>query len=102
MSTTIPTLKATPGDISLVCQKNPGIHKRDNICIEQVAPEPRMIFLLYGVEAKYYSIRPQTNDNFEISKNVTVLAWQRYYAEFVTSGAMGIYVAKKILGNAER
>jgi len=105
MSTTIPTLKATPGDLSLVLPKR----ILDNIietiyALNQVAPgTSNDDSLLYGVEAKYYSIRPQTNDNFEISKNVYCIGDGSGITRSLSqAGAMGIYVAKKILGNAER
>ncbi len=66
-STVQPTLKAVPGDLSLCMPKR----QLDNIietlhALNQVAPgTANADTLLYGVECKYYSARPQCT-NFEI------------------------------------
>ena len=66
-STVRPTLNAAPGDLSLCLPKR----QLDNIIetikqLDKVAPgTANYDTLLYGVECKYYSSRPKTN-NFEI------------------------------------
>lgn len=68
-STVRPTLKAVPGDLSLCMPKR----QLDNIletlhALNQVAPGiANADTLLYGVECKYYSARPQCTD-FELDK----------------------------------
>lgn len=67
-STTIPTLQAVPGDLSLCLPKR----QLDNIietlhALDKVAPgTANYDTLLYGVECKYYSARPECT-NFEIN-----------------------------------
>ncbi|MCX7771879.1 MAG: FAD-dependent oxidoreductase, partial [Clostridia bacterium] len=66
-SFTRPTLKATPGDLSLVLTKR----HLDNIiemitALDKVAPgTANADTLLYGVEVKFYSSRLQLNECFE-------------------------------------
>lgn len=66
-STTVPTLNAVPGDLSLCMPKR----QLDNIietlhALEKVAPgTANFDTLLYGVECKYYSARP-SNNKFEL------------------------------------
>ena len=66
-STTKPTLAAVPGDLSLCMPKR----QLDNIietlhALDQIAPgTANHDTLLYGVECKYYSARPATED-FEL------------------------------------
>lgn len=66
-STTVPTLQAVPGDLSLCLPKR----QLDNIietlhALDKVAPgTANYDTLLYGVECKYYSARPKCI-NFEI------------------------------------
>ena len=63
-STTRPTLKAVPGDLSLCMPKR----QLDNIietidALDQIAPgTANYDTLLYGVECKYYSARPHAKD----------------------------------------
>lgn len=68
-STVIPSLKgAVPGDLSLCMPKR----QLDNIietlhALDKIAPgTANADTLLYGIECKYYSARPHTDDNFEI------------------------------------
>ena len=67
-STTVPTLQAVPGDLSLCLPKR----QLDNIietlhALDKVAPgTANYDTLLYGVECKYYSARPECTD-FEIN-----------------------------------
>ena len=65
----IPSLKgAVAGDLSLCMPKR----QLDNIietlhALDKVAPgTSNADTLLYGIECKYYSARPETNDSFEI------------------------------------
>jgi uncharacterized FAD-dependent dehydrogenase len=68
-----PTLKAVPGDLSLVIPKR----QLDNI-IEMLYSLDKLVpgtanhdTLLYGIEAKYYSAKPKMNE-FQIMDNVYV------------------------------
>lgn len=74
-SRTIPTLNATPGDLSLCIPKR----QLDNIietiyALDKVAPgTANYDTLLYGVECKYYSARPVMED-FALDKDKTIFA----------------------------
>ena len=98
-STTVPTLKASPGDLSLVLPKR----ILDNIiqtlyALDKVAPgTANDDTLLYGVEAKYYSCRPEMNADFEIIPNVYCIGDGSGITRSLSqAGAMGIYVARKM------
>lgn len=55
--------------------------------------------LLYGVEAKYYSIKPNHDENFQIYKNIYLIGDGSGICRGLSqSGAMGLYVADKIVG----
>ncbi|CDZ74959.1 putative FAD-dependent dehydrogenases [Peptoniphilus sp. ING2-D1G] len=64
---TIPTLKATPGDLSLVMPKR----QLDSIiemiyALDKIAPgTANEDTLLYGVEVKFYNSKVKTDNNFE-------------------------------------
>ena len=103
-STTRPTLKAVPGDLSLCLPKR----QLDNIietlyALDKVAPgTANYDTLLYGIECKYYSARPYAKD-FELD------GFDRIYATGDGAGftrslsqaaANGLYVADKILGRS--
>lgn len=66
---TRPTLKATPGDLSLVIPKR----QLDNIiemiyALDKIAPgTANEDTLLYGVEVKFYNSRVEVNENLETS-----------------------------------
>ena len=74
-STTIPTLNAVPGDLSLCMPKR----QLDNIIetiykLNEIAPgTANDDTLLYGVECKYYGARPQM-ENFELEKTQNIYA----------------------------
>lgn len=96
-NTVIPTLKATPGDISMVM---PYRHMNNIIetiyALDKVAPgTANDDTLLYGCENKYYSIRPQfINDHFEVSEGVYILGDGSGICRGLSqSGAMGLYAA---------
>lgn len=99
-STTIPTLKASPGDLSLVLPKR----ILDNIiqtlyALDKVAPgTANDDTLLYGVEAKYYSCRPMMNEDFELIPNVYCIGDGSGITRSLSqAGAMGIHVARKMM-----
>lgn len=96
-NTVIPTLKATPGDISMVM---PYRHMNNIIetiyALDKVAPgTANDDTLLYGCENKYYSIRPQfINNHFEVSDGVYILGDGSGICRGLSqSGAMGLYAA---------
>ncbi len=74
--TTIPTLKAVPGDLSLCMPKR----QLDNIietlfALDKVAPgTANHDTILYGVECKYYSARPEIEENFRIKGTNNIYA----------------------------
>ena len=50
--------------------------------------------LLYGVEAKYYSLKPVHNKNFEIMENMYLIGDGSGISRGLSqAGAMGLYVA---------
>ena len=100
-STVKPTLNAVPGDLSLCLPKR----QLDNIietiyALDKVAPgTANYDTLLYGVECKYYSARPDMN-NFEISgtKNIYAIGdGAGLTRSLAQAAANGLYVADIIL-----
>lgn len=97
----VPTMMATPGDLSLVLPKR----ILDNIietlyALDKIAPNTAGDdTLLYGCEVKYYSTIPKfINNNFEVMDNVYVLGdCSSVTRSLSQAGAMGLYVANKIL-----
>jgi uncharacterized FAD-dependent dehydrogenase len=100
-STTRPTLNAVPGDLSLCLPKR----QLDNIidtlyALDGIAPgTANYDTLLYGVECKYYSARPSSDD-------FVLEGFDRVYAigdgagftrSLSQAAAHGLYVADKIL-----
>lgn len=100
-STVIPTLKAVPGDLSLCIPQR----QLENIvetlqALDQIAPgTANYDTLLYGVEAKYYSAKPEfMNEHFEIVKNIYALGDGSGVTRSLSqAGAMGLYVAEGII-----
>jgi uncharacterized FAD-dependent dehydrogenase len=100
-STVRPTLNAVPGDLSLCIPKR----QLDNIietmyAINNIAPgTSNYDTLLYGVEAKYYSVRPDfINENFEICDDVYAIGDGSGVTRGLSqAGAMGLYVGEKIV-----
>ncbi len=99
-STTHPTLDAVAGDLSLCMPKR----QLDNIletldALDKVAPgTANCDTLLYGVECKYYSARPENND-FELSgcKNIYAIGDGAGFTRSLSqASANGLYVADKI------
>ncbi len=100
-STTRPTLKAVPGDLSLCLPKR----QLDNIietlyALDKVAPgTANYDTLLYGIECKYYSARPYARD-FELDGFSRVYATgdgAGFTRSLSQAAANGLYVADKIL-----
>lgn len=99
-STTIPTLNATPGDLSLCIPKR----QLDNIlgtlrALDHVAPgTANYDTLLYGVECKYYSARPLCED-FQIKgcENIYAIGDGAGFTRSLSQAAAnGLYIGDKI------
>lgn len=98
-STVIPTLKATTGDISLVLPHRILTNIIDTIyALDKVAPGcANDDTLLYGCEAKYYSLKPVHNEKFEIMDNVYLIGDCSGITRGLSqAGAMGLIVAEDI------
>ena len=100
--TTRPTLRAVPGDLSLCMPKR----QLDNIIetlqrLDLVSPgTANYDTLLYGIECKYYSARPES-ENFEIAgcKGIYAVGDGAGFTRSLSqAGANGIYVADLICG----
>ena len=100
-STTRPTMKAVPGDLSLCMPKR----QLDNIietlhALDKIAPgTANYDTLLYGIECKYYSARPETDD-FEIKgcKDIYAIGDGAGFTRSLSQAAAnGLYVADKII-----
>lgn len=99
-NTVIPTLTATAGDLSLVLPYRILTNIIETIyALDKVAPgTANDDTLLYGVEAKYYSIKPKHDENFQIYKNIYLIGDGSGICRGLSqSGAMGLYVADKII-----
>jgi len=100
-STVRPTLQAVAGDLSLCIP----MRQLENIvetlqALDQIAPgTANYDTLLYGVEAKYYSAKPEfMNDHFAIAQDVYALGDGSGVTRSLSqAGAMGLYVAEGIL-----
>ncbi len=101
-STTRPTLHAVAGDLSLCMPKR----QLDNIletlhALDAVAPgTANHDTLLYGVECKYYSARPEAED-FELSgfKGLYAIGDGAGFTRSLSqASANGLYVADKLAG----
>ncbi len=99
--TIIPTLKAVPGDLSLCMPKR----QLDNIietlyALNKVAPgTANHDTLLYGIECKYYSARPEVTDNFQIKHTHNIYAigdGAGFTRSLSQAGAHGIYIGENI------
>ena len=96
-NTVKPTLRATAGDISLVLPHRILSNIIETIyALDRVAPgTANDDTLLYGCESKYYSIRPEfQNEHFELIDGVYIIGDGSGICRGLSqSGAMGIYVA---------
>ena len=101
-STTQPTLKATPGDLSLVLPHRVLTNIIETLdALDKVAPgTANPDTLLYGVESKYYSLKPKHNKNFELVSGLYLIGDGSGICRGLSqSGAMGLYVADCINKN---
>ena len=101
-STVRPTLNATPGDLALVLPHRILTNIIETLeALDKIAPgTANPDTLLYGCESKYYSIKPKHNENFEIASNLYLIGDGSGICRGLSqSGAMGLYVADKIIEN---
>lgn len=103
-STTRPTMNAVAGDLSLCIPKR----QLDNIietlhALDAIAPgTANFDTLLYGIECKYYSARPNAND-FELEGCSDIYAvgdGAGFTRSLSQAAANGLYVADKLLKKA--
>lgn len=100
-STVVPTLNATPGDLSLVIPKR----QLDDIiemiyALDKLAPgTANYDTLLYGVEVKFYSAKPELNNELETKyKNFFAIGDGAGVTRgLAQAAATGVYVARNIL-----
>lgn len=97
----IPTLKATPGDLSLVMPKRilDGIIEMI-YALDKIAPgTANDDTLLYGVEVKFYNMQVQLNNNLETYlPNLYVIGDGSGVTHSLShASASGVYVARHIL-----
>ena len=95
-----PTLKATPGDLSLVMPKRilDGIIEMI-YALDKIAPgTANNDTLLYGVEVKFYNSRVEVDDNLETKvKGLYVIGDGSGVTHSLSqASASGVYVARKI------
>ncbi len=100
-SITRPTLKATPGDLSLVLPKRilDGIIEMIH-ALDKIAPgTANDDTLLYGVEVKFYNMEVELNDSLEtLHKNLYVIGDGSGVTHSLShASASGVYVARQIL-----
>ncbi len=99
-SFTVPTLKATPGDLSLVIPKR----QLDDIiemiyALDKIAPgTANYDTLLYGVEVKFYNSKVSVDENLETKiKGLYVLGDGSGVTHSLSqASASGVYAARKI------
>lgn len=99
----VPTLKATPGDLSLVLPKRildgiiEMIYALDNIAKGTANDDT----LLYGVEVKFYNMEVETDQNLETKyKGLYIIGDGSGVTHSLShASASGVYVARHILKN---
>ncbi|MBP3735610.1 MAG: FAD-dependent oxidoreductase [Lachnospiraceae bacterium] len=99
--TVVPTLDATPGDLSLVLPKRildgiiEMIYALDKICKGTANDDT----LLYGVEVKFYNMEVSLDENLETThKGLYVIGDGSGVTHSLShASASGVYVARKIL-----
>ena len=104
-SFTVPTLKATPGDLSLVIPKRilDGIIEMI-YALDKIAPgTANDDTLLYGVEVKFYNMEVELDHNLETChKGLYVIGDGSGVTHSLShASASGVYVARKILETAK-
>lgn len=100
-----PTLKATPGDLSLVIPKRQlddiieMIYALDKICPSTASDDT----LLYGVEVKFYNMQVQVDNNLETShKGLFVIGDCSGVTHSLShASASGVYVARYLYGSQD-
>ncbi len=100
-NTVVPTLKATPGDLSLVLPKRildgiiEMIYALDNVAKGTANDDT----LLYGVEVKFYNMEVETDENLETNyKGLYIIGDGSGVTHSLShASASGVYVARKIL-----
>jgi uncharacterized FAD-dependent dehydrogenase len=95
-----PTLKATPGDISLVLPHRILTDIIETIyALNKVAPgTANDDTLLYACESKYYSVRPKMDNKFSLMPGIYAVGDCSGICRGLSqSGAMGLYVAENIV-----
>ena len=98
-NTVKPTLKATAGDLSLVLPHRIMTNIIETIYVlNEVAPgTANDDTLLYGLESKYYSVKPKHDEKFMISDHIYLIGDGSGIARGLSqSAAMGLYVADKM------
>lgn len=100
-STTVPTLNATPGDLSLVLPKRimDGIIEMI-YALDKIAPgTANDDTLLYGVEVKFYNVEVQVDDNLETKyPNLFIIGDCSGVTHSLShASASGVFVAGKIM-----
>ena len=98
----VPTLSATPGDLSLVLPKRilDGIIEMI-YALDKVAPgTANDDTLLYGVEVKFYNMEVEIDENLESKhKGLYIIGDGSGVTHSLShASASGVYVARKILG----
>ena len=97
----VPTLKATPGDLSLVLPKRilDGIIEMIYALDKVAQGTANDDTLLYGVEVKFYNLEVQTDENLETKyKGLYVIGDGSGVTHSLShASASGVYVARRIL-----
>ena len=104
--TTVPTLSATPGDLSLVLPKRimDGIIEMI-YALDKVAPgTANDDTLLYGVEVKFYNMEVKIDENLETKlKGLYVIGDGSGVTHSLShASASGVYVARHIINNSAK
>ena len=98
-NTVLPTLKATAGDLSLALPHRILTNIIETIyALDKVAPgTANDDTLLYGLESKYYSLKPDHDRDFRIHDGIYLIGDGSGICRGLSqSGAMGLYVADRI------
>lgn len=106
-STVIPTLKATPGNLGLAMPKDPLEDIIETIeVLNNIAPGISNVdTLLYGLEVKFYSAKPDLTEHLEVK------GYKNFYAigdgagvtrGLAQAGASGIIAARDIITKIEK
>lgn len=98
-NTVKPTLEATAGDLSLVLPHRILTNIIETIyALNNVAPgTANDDTLLYGLESKYYSVKPKHDEHFMIFDNIYLVGDGSGITRGLSqSAAMGLYVAEEM------